>query len=100
MPPTRLLSAGARVGSTRTSSLVKRTVCTGRQASFAAASTVSAAGPGGRTGANGFAAADLASVGRQVEQDRQQLGAGCPIDRRVMDLGIDRGAPPESPVMR
>jgi hypothetical protein len=37
MLPTSVFTAGARVGSTRTSSLVMRTVWTGRQASFAAA---------------------------------------------------------------
>ncbi len=37
---------------------------------------------------------DLAPVRGQVEQDRQQFGAGCAVDRRVMDLGVDRGPAP------
>src|SRR6201982_3257832 len=34
----------------------------------------------------------LAAVRREVEQDGQQLGAGGPVDRGVVDLGVDGSA--------
>ncbi len=56
MLPTSVLTAGARVGSILTSSLVRRTVCTGRQASRAAAFAVRTGRAGGLAGWNGSAA--------------------------------------------
>jgi len=56
MPPTSALTIGVRVGSSFISSLVRRTVCTGRQASRATALAPSAASSGkcgGRSGRNG-----------------------------------------------
>ena len=53
MPPRNVPTAGASVGSTRTIWLVRRTVCTGRHASRAAATAASVTGPGGRPGRNG-----------------------------------------------
>ena len=55
MPPTSVFTTGARVGRTLTISLVRRTVCTGRQASRATALAVSSGQPGGLPGRNGRA---------------------------------------------
>ena len=55
MLPTSVFTAGASVGSTLTSSLVIRTVCTGRQASRAAAFAARSGRPGGLAGWNGSA---------------------------------------------
>src|ERR1700755_1350718 len=53
MPPTSVFTAGARVGSTLTSSLVTSTVCTGRQPSRAAALTARTGRAGAAAGRNG-----------------------------------------------
>ena len=63
MPPTRAFTAGARVGRTLTSSFVKRTVCTGRQASLAAAFAASAGSGGGLAALNGSAAGSSRPAG-------------------------------------
>src|ERR1700745_235575 len=85
MLPTSVFTAGARVGSTLTSSLVTRTVCTGRRG-----------GQGGQGRRGGgperLGRGQLAAVRREVEQDGQQLGAGGPVDRGVVDLGVDGSA--------
>ena len=54
MLPTTVLTAGARVGSSLTSSLVIWTVCTGRQASRAAALAASSGQPGAFSGFHGL----------------------------------------------
>ncbi len=55
MLPTSVFTAGARVGITLTSSLVNRAVCTGRQASRAAALAASAGSGGAAAARNGSA---------------------------------------------
>ena len=54
MPPTTVLTTGARVGSTLTSSLVMRTVWTGRHAAFAAALAASSGQLGAFSGCHGL----------------------------------------------
>ena len=97
MPPTTVLTTGARVGSTLTSSLVSWTVWTGRQAAFAAALAASAGQLGAFSGWNGFDRRQLAAGRGEIEQDGEELGAGRAVDRRMVDLGVDRGAPAGQP---